>query len=161
MERQTQNCMLGDQIEANKEMVRVVVMAYVTIVTHLQIQIKYDFPLNLALMWGWGLLICMAVVTREELYGLYPTKDVQVFAAAYGAYALMPIIVMLRVARAPLFGKTKQNQSDLLCKYGAYWYMAVSNFIIMVHAYFMQDGESSIQGTDLRITELKYYCVVR
>lgn len=51
----------------------------------------------------------MAVVTREELYGLYPTKDVQVFAAAYGAYALMPIIVMLRVARAPLFGKTKQN----------------------------------------------------
>eukprot|EP00731_Ephydatia_muelleri_P023157 Em0015g740a len=62
-----------------------------------------------ALMWSWGLLICMAVVTREELYGLHPTKNVQVFIAAYGAYALMPIVVMLRVANAPLFGKTKQN----------------------------------------------------
>eukprot|EP00731_Ephydatia_muelleri_P035320 Em0114g4a len=46
---------------------------------------------------------------RGALWSFIPTKNVQVFIAAYGAYALMPIVVMLRVANAPLFGKTKQN----------------------------------------------------
>ena len=60
-------------------------------------------------MWGWGLLICMATVVREELYGTHPTKNILMFAAAYSAFALMPVIVMLRVAFAPVFGKTKRD----------------------------------------------------
>ena len=55
------------------------------------------------LMWGWGLLLCMFVVIKEQLYGPYPTKDVRLFFVAYGAYLLMPIFVMIRVARYPVF----------------------------------------------------------
>ena len=63
------------------------------------------------LMWGYGLLLTMVVVLREELYGSYPTKDVPLFLAAYGPYALMPIMIMARVARYPVFGKREPVQN--------------------------------------------------
>ena len=58
-----------------------------------------------ALMWGYGLLLTMIVVLREELYGVYSTKDTTLFFAAYSSYALMPILIMFRVAWTPVFGK--------------------------------------------------------
>ena len=58
-----------------------------------------------ALMWGYGLLLTMVVVLREELYGVYRTKDTTLFFAAYGGYALMPVLIMFRVAWTPVFGK--------------------------------------------------------
>lgn len=54
-------------------------------------------------MWGYGLLLTLFVVAREELYGQYAAPDVAVFLMAYGAYAVVPIIVMLRVASYPVF----------------------------------------------------------
>lgn len=59
--------------------------------------------LCIALLWGWGLLLSMVVVTHEQLYGPYPTKNLTLFLVAYGAYALVPLGVMGRVARTPLF----------------------------------------------------------
>lgn len=65
---------------------------------------------HLALMWGWGLLLSMIIVAHEELYGPYPAKNVMLFFAAYGAYAVMPLVIMVRVARTPLFPTaTKPN----------------------------------------------------
>lgn len=58
-------------------------------------------------MWGWGLLLTMVVVLREELYGKYATKDRLLFALAYGGYLLMPLLIMLRVARTPVFSANK------------------------------------------------------
>ena len=60
-----------------------------------------------ALLWGYGLLLTMFVVVREELFGEYATPNSAVFLAAYGSYIAMPILVMLRVARQPVFGKEK------------------------------------------------------
>ena len=60
-----------------------------------------------ALMWGWGLLLTMVVVLREELYGKYTTKDRLLFGLAYGGYLLMPLLIMLRVARTPVFSTKK------------------------------------------------------
>ena len=61
------------------------------------------------LMWGYGLLLTMVVVLREELFGAYPTKDVKLFLMGYGPYALMPIIIMARVARYPVFSKAQST----------------------------------------------------
>ena len=58
-------------------------------------------------MWGWGLLLTMVVVLREELYGKYATKDRLLFSLAYGGYLLMPLLIMLRVARTPVFSTKK------------------------------------------------------
>ena len=66
--------------------------------------------LHTALMWGWGLLLSMGPVIREELSGVHATKDVRLFFLAYGAYLAMPVIVMLRVARAPVFGARKAKK---------------------------------------------------
>lgn len=63
-----------------------------------------------ALMWGYGLLLTMFVVTREELYGEYAAPDVAMFLMAYGSYAAVPILVMLRVASYPVFN-SKQKSS--------------------------------------------------
>lgn len=49
----------------------------------------------------------MVVVVREELYGEYATPNPAMFLAAYGSYVAVPIIVMLRVATDPVFGKKK------------------------------------------------------
>ena len=58
-------------------------------------------------MWGWGLLLTMVVVLREQLYGKYATKDRLLFGLAYGGYLLMPLLIMLRVARTPVFSTKK------------------------------------------------------
>ena len=64
-------------------------------------------------MWGYGLLLSMVVVIREQLFGYYHTKDVLMFSFAYGSYVLVPIMVMLRVARTPVFGATSpSNESN-------------------------------------------------
>lgn len=55
------------------------------------------------LMWGWGLLLTMLVILREQLYGPYPTKNLPLFLMGYGGYLVMPVVVMLRVIRLPLF----------------------------------------------------------
>lgn len=61
------------------------------------------------LMWGWGLLLCMAVTVKEQLYGPYPTKNLTLFAIAYGGYIIMPLMVMLRVAWSPVFKTSKAS----------------------------------------------------
>lgn len=65
-----------------------------------------------ALLWGWGLLLCMIIVVHEQLYGPYPTKNVMLFAAAYGAYIIMPLVVMVRVAKIPLFEQTQSSRGN-------------------------------------------------
>lgn len=65
-----------------------------------------------ALLWGWGLLLCMFMVVHEQLYGPYPTKNVMIFAVAYGPYIIMPLVVMVRVARTPLFEQTQPTRGD-------------------------------------------------
>ena len=59
--------------------------------------------LYVALCWAWGLLLNMIVIVREELYGEYPTKNITLFLIGYGAYVLMPIVVIVRMLQAPLF----------------------------------------------------------
>lgn len=63
-----------------------------------------------ALMWGYGLILSMIVVVREELYGQYPAKDIPLFLLAYGAYAVMPVVVMARVAHSPVFSKPNKKK---------------------------------------------------
>ena len=48
----------------------------------------------------------MFIVVREELFGVYKTKDVKMCAIAYGGYILMPLLVMLRVAWTPVFSSS-------------------------------------------------------
>ena len=62
-----------------------------------------DISLLAALMWGWGVLLTMSAVVMEQLYGEHSTKNTTLFALAYGGYVLVPVMVMLRVARAPVF----------------------------------------------------------
>ena len=62
-----------------------------------------------ALLWGYGLILTMFVVIREELFGKYAAPDPMIVAAAYGGYIMVPVIVMLRVAWTPLF-KTKAKR---------------------------------------------------
>lgn len=64
-----------------------------------------------ALMWAWGLLLTMIPIAREQLEGTYKTENVAVIAAAYGAHALVPVLVMIRVACAPVFDNTKEKKS--------------------------------------------------
>ena len=52
----------------------------------------------------------MVVVLREELQGEYATKDTLLFALAYGGYILVPLSVMFRVARAPVFSSNKTKR---------------------------------------------------
>ena len=63
-------------------------------------------------MWAYGLMLSMVVVIREELYGPYPTKDVLLFSVAYGGYVLVPIMVMLRVLRTPVFGTSSSSNGS-------------------------------------------------
>ena len=58
-------------------------------------------------MWGWGLLLTMGPIMREELYGVYSTKDPKLFLMAYFGYLLMPLTVILRVVRDPVFTANK------------------------------------------------------
>lgn len=63
------------------------------------------------------MLLTMIVVVREQLYGKYHTKDTTMFFLAYGAYIFVPLLVMFRVASAPVFrkqpnGSTKQASKD-------------------------------------------------
>lgn len=62
-------------------------------------------------MWAWGLLLGMLAIAREQLEGPYKTENIAVIAAAYGGYAIIPVLVMIRVARAPVFHDTKQKKS--------------------------------------------------
>ncbi|XP_065893283.1 sigma intracellular receptor 2-like [Dysidea avara] len=61
------------------------------------------------LCWAYGLLLTMIVIVREELYGEYPTKNVTLFAMAYGGYLLMPITIFMRMIQTPLFSKNKTD----------------------------------------------------
>ena len=45
----------------------------------------------------------MIVILREEIYGVYATKNLTLLLLAYGGYVAMPLFVMIRVARTPLF----------------------------------------------------------
>ena len=55
------------------------------------------------MLWGYGVLLTMVVIVREQLYGQYPTRDVKMFALSYGGYCIMPVLAMVRVLRAPVF----------------------------------------------------------
>lgn len=68
------------------------------------------------LMWGWGLLLTMVVILREEFFGKYATKDPFLFSLAYGGYMLMPLLVMLRVARTPVFGTVPTRKAETKTK---------------------------------------------
>ena len=61
-------------------------------------------------MWAYGLLLTMFVTIREQLFGKYKTKDITMFAAAYGAYIIVPLLVMLRVACTPVFSLSVKSQ---------------------------------------------------
>ena len=52
----------------------------------------------------------MIIVAHEQLYGPHPAKDVTLFFVAYGAYAVMPLVIMGRVAMTPLFPKLTQTK---------------------------------------------------
>ncbi len=65
--------------------------------------------LSAALMWSYGLLLSMTLTVREELFGEYAAPDRTMFALAYGAYVLVPILVMLRVAWTPVFSHAKPH----------------------------------------------------
>ena len=60
-------------------------------------------------MWSYGLLLCMFITTREQLFGEYAAPDCTMFALAYGSYIFMPILVMLRVAWTPVFSAKKRH----------------------------------------------------
>ena len=62
--------------------------------------------LSPALMWAYGLLLTMFVTAREQLFGKYKAPDPVMFAAAYGGYILVPLLVMLRVAWTPVFSSS-------------------------------------------------------
>ena len=59
----------------------------------------------IALCWSWGLLLSMTVIVREQLYGEYPTKNITLFIMGYGPYILMPLVVIVRMIKLPLFKK--------------------------------------------------------
>lgn len=63
-------------------------------------------------MWAYGLLLCMFMVVREQLFGEHATRDVRIFLAAYGGYIMVPIAVMVRVASAPVFRRQAKNKTD-------------------------------------------------
>jgi hypothetical protein len=63
-----------------------------------------------ALMWAYGLLLTMFVTVREELFGKYKAPDVTMFAAAYGGYIMVPLLVMLRVICTPVFSSSANSQ---------------------------------------------------
>ena len=67
-------------------------------------------------MWGWGVLLTMVVILREEFFGKYATKDPFLFSLAYGGYMLMPLLVMLRVARTPIFGTVPTKKTETKTK---------------------------------------------
>ena len=61
-------------------------------------------------MWGYGLLLTMFIVVREELFGEYAAPDRTMFVLAYGTYILVPILVMARVLWTPVFSSTKPHR---------------------------------------------------
>ncbi|XP_064392171.1 sigma intracellular receptor 2-like [Halichondria panicea] len=65
-----------------------------------------------ALLWAYGLLLTMFVVVREQLMGEHATPNVPIFFAAYSTYIIVPALVMLRVARAPVFSSGAKNKRD-------------------------------------------------
>jgi hypothetical protein len=60
-------------------------------------------------MWGYGHLLIMVIVVREELFGQYAAPDPLIFALAYGGYIIIPLLMMLRVASTPVFSKQKPH----------------------------------------------------
>lgn len=66
--------------------------------------------LSPVLMWAYGELLTMCVVVREELFGEYAAPDRLRFALGYGSYVIIPILMMLRVARTPVFGTRKLHR---------------------------------------------------
>lgn len=62
-----------------------------------------EFLSYTALMWGYGLLLNMFIITREELFGEHAAPDVVIFGLVYCPYVIIPLLVMLRVASTPVF----------------------------------------------------------
>ena len=54
-------------------------------------------------MWGWAILTSMVVILREQIYGVYATKNLSLLLSAYGGSVVMPLFVVIRVAQTPLF----------------------------------------------------------
>lgn len=79
-------------------------------VAEMCVVIFFFFPA--ALMWSYGLLLMMAIVVREQLFGEFAAPDVLMFALAYGSYIVIPALVLLRVARAPVFSTAEKAHSD-------------------------------------------------
>ena len=61
-------------------------------------------------------MLTMVVILREEFFGKYATKDPFLFSLAYGGYMLMPLLVMLRVARTPIFGTVPTKKTETKTK---------------------------------------------
>lgn len=56
-----------------------------------------------ALMWGYGLLLSMFVILREEIFGEHASPNIGLIGLAYGPYVIIPTLLMLRVAWTPVF----------------------------------------------------------
>ena len=69
---------------------------------------EYSLSLSLALMWAWGMFLVLLACIREELVGPYKTSNVPVVLAAYGGYVAVPLLLMLRMASAPVFGNKEK-----------------------------------------------------
>ena len=61
-----------------------------------------SFP-TAALMWAYGLILSMVPITLEQLYGEHCSKNIPLFWSAYGAYIVVPLLAMVRVANTPVF----------------------------------------------------------
>ena len=48
----------------------------------------------------------MIIIVMEQLYGEYPTKNITLLMMGYGAYMVMPLVVVARMIQTPVFGKT-------------------------------------------------------
>ena len=73
---------------------------------------RHNYMLLLALMWGYGLLLCMFVIVREQLWGEHAAPEPLMFWMAYSAYIFMPLLVMLRVAWTPVFKPATKSHSE-------------------------------------------------
>lgn len=54
-------------------------------------------------MWAYGLLLTMFVIVREQLWGKLAAPDPLMFGLAYSTYIIVPVLMMFRVAQAPIF----------------------------------------------------------
>ena len=62
-------------------------------------------------MWGTVLVFSLLVIIHEQLWGPYPTKSIKWFIIAYGGYLLVPLLVIVRVIKTPLFPNKENNRS--------------------------------------------------